>query len=224
MLHKNGIIILILLGLWDFQNKIRCSCTIQGKYREVYALGRVFNTAVFSMHGHQSCPRCGKLTSRCPEAFDKSPVSFFFFFFFSCTGRFSSWKLMPQPGKAKHMEVSRFADRKPSGDQRSSTRLGLKPGLQPTFPDLWGSAKPTKTPLSFYMHIIFLLLLRLLSKGPKAPWTWFLQCIFSWLASRSSEASGIALVEICGNNNAAACAVHVNIVTTLLCQLPGALG
>ena len=98
-------------------------------------------TSMFSIHVHWSCPYCEDLTSRCPEVFDKSPVSFFVF---PCPGKLSSWKLMPQPGKAKHMEVSHFADRKHWGDQRSSTRLGLKPGLQPTFPDLSGSAKPTK--------------------------------------------------------------------------------
>lgn len=48
--------------------------------------------------------------------------------------------------------------------------------------------------------------------------------MFSWLASWSSEASGVALIEICSNNNAAACPAHVNTVTTLLCQLPGAVG
>lgn len=79
-----------------------------------------------------------------------------FFFFFPCPGKLSSWKLMPQPGKAKHMEVSHFADRKHSGDQRSSTRLGLKPGLQPTFPDLWGSAKPTKPPSPSLRALYFL--------------------------------------------------------------------
>lgn len=108
--------------------------------------------AVFSMHVHWSCPHCEGLTSRCPEVFDKSPVSFFF----PCPGKLSSWKLMPQPGKAKHMEVSHFADRKHSGDQRSSTRLGLKPGLQPTFPDLWGSAKPTKPPSPSLRALYFL--------------------------------------------------------------------
>lgn len=74
------------------------------------------------------------------------------------------------------------------------------------------------------MRIIFPLLFPWLSRGPKALWTWFPQCVFSWLASWSSEASGVALVEICKNNNVAACAAHVNTVTMLLCQLPGAVG
>lgn len=74
------------------------------------------------------------------------------------------------------------------------------------------------------MRIIFPLLFPLLSRGPKALWTRFWQCVFSWLASQASGASGAALVEICSNNNAAACAAHVNFVTTLLCQLPAALG
>lgn len=77
-------------------------------------------------------------------------------FFFPCPGKLSSWKLMPQPGKAKHMEVSHFADGKHPGDQRSSTRLGRKPGLQPTFPDLWGSAKPTKPPCPSLCALYFL--------------------------------------------------------------------
>lgn len=74
------------------------------------------------------------------------------------------------------------------------------------------------------MRIIFPLLFPWLSRGPKTPWTWFPQCMFSWLASWSSEASGVALLEICGNNKEAACPAHVSTVTTLLCQLPGAVG
>lgn len=43
MLNKNDIIIiLILLGLLDFRKKMRSLCTIQGKYREMDASGRVF--------------------------------------------------------------------------------------------------------------------------------------------------------------------------------------
>lgn len=61
------------------------------------------------------------------------------------------------------------------------------------------------------MRIIFPLLFPWFSRGPKAPWTWFPQCMFSWLASRPSEASGVALAEICSNNNAAACPAHVNM-------------
>lgn len=74
------------------------------------------------------------------------------------------------------------------------------------------------------MCIIFPLLFPLLSRGPKALWTQFWQCVFSWLPSQASGASGATLVEICSNNNAAACTMHVNFVTTLLCQLPAALG
>lgn len=74
------------------------------------------------------------------------------------------------------------------------------------------------------MCIIFPLLFPLLSRGPKALWTRFWQCVFSWLASQASGASGAALVEICSNNIAAACTTHVNFVTTLLCQQPAALG
>lgn len=74
------------------------------------------------------------------------------------------------------------------------------------------------------MRIIFPLLFPRLSRGPTALWTRFLQCVFSWLASQLSEASGVALVEIRSANNAAACPAHVNVVTTLLCQLPGAVG
>lgn len=61
------------------------------------------------------------------------------------------------------------------------------------------------------MRVIFPLLFPWLSRGPKAPWTRFLQCMFSWLASQPSESSGVALVEICSNNNAAACPAHVNM-------------
>lgn len=42
MFHSICLIILILLGLWDFQNKIRWLCTTEGKYREMDVLGRVF--------------------------------------------------------------------------------------------------------------------------------------------------------------------------------------
>lgn len=144
MLNKNDIIIiiLVLLGLLDFQKKTRSLCTIQGKYREMDASGRVFVPLCFP------CMSAGPVLSSLlwrPDLqmsrgfWQKSSV---FFIFFSLP-KVSSWKLMPQPGKAKHMEVSHFADRKHSGDQRSSTRLGRKPELQPTFPDLWGSAKPT---------------------------------------------------------------------------------
>lgn len=95
MFHKICFVILILHRFWDFQNKIRWLCTTEGNYREMDVFGSIF-TAVFSMYVQWSCPHCEGLTSRCPEVFDKTPVSFFFFF-------------LPLPGQIFQLETDAIA-------------------------------------------------------------------------------------------------------------------